>query len=121
MKKLLVTLLVVVLTGVSAFALPYINVRIYNAFPVQTAPSVIFTCGIEVPLSVAYTKLEVLTTYELDFSTNPVSSTWNTGFALQYGSDSTHLKMGIDGFSTGTWLPYIEFKISLPFDPFTEV
>lgn len=121
MKKVLATLLVVTLVGASAFALPYINVRIANTFPTQTAPTVLFTCGIEVPLGIAYTKLEVLTTYELDFSTIPLSSTWSAGFALQYGSDATHFKMGLDGDSSGTWSPYLEFKLSLPFPPFTEV
>ncbi len=121
MKKLLVVLLLVTIMGVSAYALPYINVRISEVFPTQTAPTVAFTAGIEAPLGIAYTSLKGHITYHLDFSSNPIASTWDTGFALQYGSDAAHITLGIDGLSTGTWLPYLEFKISLPLAPFREV
>ena len=118
MKKLLITLVIVTALGVSVSALPYISVRVAENFPTQTAPTVAFTGGIDVPLGVAYTKMSGYATYDVDFSASPITTTWSVGFALQYGSDATNVKLGVIGYSVGSWSTYLEFKFSLPFDPF---
>jgi hypothetical protein len=110
MKKVLATLLIVGLLGVTAFAMPYIALQSTGETLATQTPSFTVTVGFETPLGVAYTKLDVSWYTTVTVGNPVVWETWGARFCFTYGNSQRYLQTGFTWDYKASFIPFLAFR-----------